>query len=411
MKALRNRRVVLGVTGGIAAYKSADLTRRLRDVGADVQVVMTAAAARLVGPLTFQALSGRGVGLDPYAPQSRGGMDHIDLARWADVVVVAPASANFMARLAHGMADDLLTTLCLATEAPLVLAPAMNRQMWLNRATQFNCRVLEERGVRVLGPVVGEQACGELGVGRMLETAEILEALCRIYPQGSLVGVGVVVSAGPTREPVDPVRFLSNCSSGKMGFAVAAAAAEAGADVTLVSGPVSLTTPPAVRRVDVVHAEEMAAAILGAAQDAQVYIGAAAVADYRPVRVAEQKIKKTAQRMTLQLERTPDILELVARLRPRPFLVGFAAETEELEEHAEQKLHTKSLDLLAANRVGGARGGFDSDENALRVLWVGGGRDLGMKGKRELARELVALIAERYHEERAAQDTGSADRS
>lgn len=393
MTATRPIHVLLGVTGGIAAYKSPDLVRRLRERGAEVQVVMTEAAKQFVTPLTFQAVSGREVRDSLWDAQAEAAMGHIELARWADVVLVAPATAEFLARLTHGRADDLLTTLCLATSAPVHVAPAMNRLMWSNPATTSNIATLRNRGVVVHGPGSGGQACGETGDGRMLEPAEIAAAVMSgLGGPRPLAGRKVVVTAGPTREPIDPVRFISNRSSGKMGFAVAQAASEAGAEVILVAGPVSLPTPPGVRRVDVETARQMHEAVHAALPGAQVYIGAAAVADYQPLAVATQKIKKHDDSMTLQMTRTPDILASVAALADRPFVVGFAAETEKVEEHARLKLERKRLDMIAANRVGEGIA-FDQDENALLLLWQGGREELATCGKLELARQLVARIA------------------
>jgi phosphopantothenoylcysteine decarboxylase/phosphopantothenate--cysteine ligase len=420
----RARRILLGVTGGIAAYKAAELVRRLRDRGAEVQVVMTAGAREFVTPLTFQALSGRPVRTELWDAAAEAAMGHIELARWADVVVVAPASADFLARLAGGRADDLLATLCLATTAPIAVAPAMNRVMWANAATQANVATLRARGVRVLGPGVGDQACGEVGEGRMLEAAEIAAALygpAFAVPAGdsepadpiapatraALAGRHVVITAGPTREALDPVRFISNRSSGKMGYAIAQAASEAGARVTLVSGPVNLATPPGVARVDVESAEQMHAAVHAAIGNADVYIGAAAVADYTPTCCAERKIKKSADSLDLHLTRAKDILASVAALERRPFTVGFAAETNDVEKHARDKLARKRLDLIAANEVG-AQKAFDRDDNALLVLWNGGRRELALKSKADLAREFVALVAERYAAARASAATGTA---
>jgi phosphopantothenoylcysteine decarboxylase / phosphopantothenate---cysteine ligase len=393
------RRILLGVTGGIAAYKAAELVRRLKERGAEVQVVMTDAARRFVTPLTFQALSGRPVRTTLWDEAAEAAMGHIELARWAELVLVAPASADFIARLAGGRADDLLTTLCLATAAPVWVAPAMNRLMWASPATQENAATLGARNVRLLGPASGEQACGESGPGRMLEADELARAVFAADLAGPLAGLKVVISAGPTREPLDPVRFISNRSSGKMGFAVAAAARDAGADVTLVSGPVSLATPDGVRRVDVETAEQMYAAVHAAIASADVYIGAAAVADYTPARCAKDKIKKTSDCFELSLQKAPDILASVAALERRPFTIGFAAETNDVEKNARDKLARKHLDLIAANEVGAERA-FDRDDNALLVLWPGGRRELALKSKSELAREFVALVAERYREAR-----------
>lgn len=394
---LTSKRILLGVTGGVAAYKAADLVRRLREAGAEVRVVMTRAATQFVTPLTFQALSGNPVHLDLLDPEAEAGMGHIQLARWADAVLVAPATADFMARLAHGLADDLLSTLCLATDAPLVLAPAMNRLMWANPATQGNRRVLESRGVHLFGPAEGGQACGETGPGRMLEPAELVERVAGLFAPGSLSGLTVLVTAGPTREAIDPVRFIGNRSSGKMGYAVAEAAAEAGAQVVLVSGPVALPAPPRVECVRVESAEEMYRAVMARAGASDIFIAAAAVADYRPRVQAGQKIKKDRQELELVLERTPDILAAVAALPQRPFVVGFAAETERLEEHANAKRIRKNLDLIAANQVGRPGSGFESDDNALQVYWEGGSEALPLMPKTRLARQLISIIAERYH--------------
>lgn len=385
----------MGVTGGIAAYKAPDLVRQLRAVGAEVRVVTTAAAEAFVTPLTLQTVSGHPVRSRLLSPEAEAGMDHIELARWADAVLVAPATADFMARLAAGFADDLLSTLCLATAAPIAVAPAMNRQMWQAEATRHNARVLVGRGVRLFGPAEGEQACGEVGPGRMQEPSELVEALAGLFEPGLLEGLRVVITAGPTREAVDPVRYLSNRSSGKMGFALARAAAEAGARVTLVAGPVGLPTPAGVERIDVESAQQMLEAVQ--ARPCEIFIGAAAVADYRPVRPAEQKIKKAQAELTLELERNPDILATVAAGAERPFTVGFAAETEDLEGYALGKLRAKRLDMIAANWVGpGAAGGFDSEDNALEVFWEQGRISLPLEGKLSLARALVELIGRRF---------------
>jgi phosphopantothenoylcysteine decarboxylase/phosphopantothenate--cysteine ligase len=395
MSTQASTRILLGVTGGIAAYKSAELVRRLRERGAEVQVVMTAGARQFVTPLTFQALSGRPVRTDLWDEAAEAAMGHIELARWADRVLIAPASADFLARLAHGLAGDLLTTLCLATDAPLSVAPAMNRLMWANAATQANVALLRSRGVAVLGPAEGDQACGETGPGRMLEPAELLDALA---PQGAaqrvLAGLKVMITAGPTRERIDPVRFITNRSSGKMGFAVAEAAREAGAEVVLVSGPVNVATPPGVRRVDVETAEQMMNAVNEHVADTDIFIAAAAVSDYRPVQCASEKIKKTSDSLTLALSRTTDILATVAARAPRPFVVGFAAETQNVERNALAKLEGKRLDMIAANQVGDNLA-FDCEDNALTVYWPGGKQDLGRAPKRQLAAALVSLIAER----------------
>ena len=401
-----NRRIVLGVAGGIAAYKAADLVRRLREHNFDVRVVMTASARKFVAPLTFQAVSSNPVHCDLLDEQAEAGMGHIELARWADLVLIAPATANVIARLAHGLADDLLTTLCLATTAPVVLAPAMNQQMWQASATRANVLALLDRGVSMLGPGEGDQACGEIGPGRMLEPDEIAARIAtRVaarFRGGVLDGVEILVTAGPTREALDPVRYLTNHSTGKMGYAVAAAAADAGARVSLVSGPTTLPVHPGIERIDVTSAEEMYAEVVARAARCDIFIAAAAVADYRPARVAEQKIKKGDGPRSVNLVRTPDIVAAVAAMDDGPFTVGFAAETESVRAHAQNKLERKGLDMIAANRVGLPDRGFASDRNALSVLWRDGARELDLAPKAELARSLVALVAERYRAEHPA---------
>lgn len=390
------RRVLLGVTGGIAAYKSPDLVRRLRERAIDVQVVMTQGALQFVTALTFQAVSGRPVRTDLWDEAAEGAMGHIELARWAHDVVIAPATADFIARLAQGRADDLLTTLCLATTARVTVVPAMNHQMWSHPATQANVQVLRDRGVRIVGPASGEQACGEVGEGRMVEVADIVEEVLAPQATGSLRGLKVVVTAGPTRERIDPVRFISNRSSGKMGYAVAAAARDAGAEVVLVSGPVQICVPRGVERVQVESAEEMLQAVQHHLQGAHIFIAAAAVSDYRCREVAREKIKKTSDNLTLDLTRAPDVLATVGRSATPPFLVGFAAETENVERNALIKLHNKNLDMIAANRVGDGLA-FDQDDNALTVYWHGGKQELALKSKCALAHQLVEVIAQRYH--------------
>jgi phosphopantothenoylcysteine decarboxylase/phosphopantothenate--cysteine ligase len=396
MPELDGKKILLGVTGGIAAYKSPDLVRRLRERGGGVAVVMTAGALRFVTPTTFQAVSGRPVRSDLWDEAAEAAMGHIELARWADAVVVAPASADFMARLAAGLANDLLTTLCLATDAPVVLAPAMNRLMWANAATVANVATLRGRGVELLGPGTGDQACGETGEGRMLEPVEIVESLTLRLAgnEGRLSGRRVVVTAGPTREPIDPVRYITNRSSGKMGYAVAAAARSAGADVTLVSGPVNLPTPAGITRIDVQTAAEMDTAVQSAVTGADVFIGAAAIADYAPATVAEHKIKKKDETMRIELTKVTDVLAAVAARADRPFVVGFAAETRDLEANALAKLEQKRLDMIAANLVGPGVG-FDCDHNTLRVFWPGGSEDLGQASKETLAARLIDIIADR----------------
>jgi len=392
-------RVLLGVTGGIAAYKSAELTRRLKERGADVQIVMTAGAREFVTPLTFQALSGRPVRTDLWDAAAEAAMGHIELARWPQRIVIAPATADFIARLAHGLADDLLSTLCLATDVPIVVVPAMNRLMWANAATQANVAALRQRGIVILGPAEGAQACGETGAGRMIEPSAIVDALFaatkKCCVNDALRGRKVVVTAGPTRERIDPVRFITNRSSGKMGYAVAEAARDAGANVVIVSGPVNVPTPQGIKRVDVETAEQMMNAVQAELADTDVFIAAAAVSDYRMREVAAHKIKKTSDELSLQLSRTPDILATVAAGSPRPFVVGFAAETQNVERNALAKLEGKKLDMIAANQVGEGLA-FDCDDNALTVYWADGKRELARAPKCELACALVDVIAERY---------------
>jgi phosphopantothenoylcysteine decarboxylase/phosphopantothenate--cysteine ligase len=389
------KRILLGVSGGIAAYKSPDLVRRLIERGAEVQVVMTTSAQKFVSAMSFQAVSGRPARSDLWDSAAEAAMGHIELARWAEMVLVAPASADFLARLAAGRADDLLATLCLATEAPIVVAPSMNRIMWANPATQANIQILQARGVRVLGPDSGSQACGEVGPGRMWEPVKLAEAVLAPPPNvGLLAGMNVLITAGPTRERLDPVRYLTNRSSGKMGFAMAAAAREAGAHVTLVAGPVNLATPQGVTRLDVESAREMHAAVHRHVAKADVFIAAAAVADYQPTVISKHKIKKQGNAVQLDLEPTKDIIVSVAELSRRPFVVGFAAETSDVEAHALGKLKRKKLDMIAANQVGDGLA-FDCEDNALTVLWPGGKAEIPKGPKLAVARELVALIAKR----------------
>jgi phosphopantothenoylcysteine decarboxylase/phosphopantothenate--cysteine ligase len=403
-------RILLGVTGGIAAYKSPDLVRRLMERGAEVQVVMTANAQRFVTSVSFQAVSGRPARSDLWDSTAEAAMGHIELARWAQIVLIAPASADFIARLAGGRADDLLATLCLATEAPIVLAPAMNRIMWANKATQANVETLVSRGVRLLGPGSGSQACGEIGTGRMWEPLQLAESLLEPpVNAGLLAGLNVLITAGPTRERLDPVRYLTNRSSGKMGFAVAAAAREAGAHVTLVTGPVNLPTPAGVTRIDIESARDMYAAVHRHVSEADVFIAAAAVADFQPATVAKQKIKKQGEMVKLELELAPDIIKSVAEMAKRPFVVGFAAETNDVEENARSKLKRKKLDMIAANRVGDGLA-FDCEENALTVLWPGGKIEVSRAPKIDVARELIALIAKRLPPSDGAPRRGSRKR-
>jgi len=385
-------RVVLGVTGGIAAFKAAELARLFVKAGVAVDVAMTEAATRFVTPMTFQALTGRAVATDLWHSGASNAMDHIELTRGADLIVVAPASADFLAKLAHGRADDLLSTLCLARECPLAVAPAMNVQMWFNPATQRNVAQLRADGVAILGPGSGEQACGEVGDGRMLEAQAIYDAALAVRVPKVLAGKRVLVTAGPTFEAIDPVRGITNTSSGKMGFAIARAAADAGAQVTLVAGPTPLATPAGVERVDVVSAAEMADAVLPRAAKCDVFVAVAAVADYRPTKPHARKIKKKDEAMTLALEPTVDILATVAAKRSAPFCVGFAAESHDVVRFGEEKRRRKKLAMLVANRAQDALG---ADDNEVTILDADGAHALPRMDKLALARRLVAEIAAR----------------
>ncbi|MCH8220944.1 MAG: bifunctional phosphopantothenoylcysteine decarboxylase/phosphopantothenate--cysteine ligase CoaBC [Proteobacteria bacterium] len=385
------RKILLGVSGGIAAYKSPDLVRRLRERGAEVRVVMTEGAQRFITPLTLQAVSGWPVRTDLWDEHAESAMGHIELARWADLILIAPATANLIARLASGSADDLLGTLCLASQAPLFLAPAMNQQMWANPATQANCAQLRERGITLLGPDEGDQACGEVGPGRMLEPLDIA---MRLTGGRALAGRKIVVTAGPTREALDPVRFISNRSSGRMGFAMAQAAAEAGATVILISGPVYLTAAPGIDRVDVESAEQMHEAVSEALPGADVFIAAAAVSDYQPASFQSKKIKKDGADMSIALKAAPDILAGVAASKNRPFCVGFAAETDDVEANALAKMKNKNLDMIFANQVGPGLG-FEVPVNSLTAYWPEGKKHFATEDKLILARKLVELIANR----------------
>lgn len=395
MTELKGQHIVLGVTGGIAAYKSPDLARRLREQGAEVTVIMTASAEKLVSPTVFQAVSGEPVRGDLWDEKAESAMGHIELARWADLILIAPATANLMAQLAAGSAENLLTTVCLATDAPVVLAPAMNQAMWRNPSTQANRKKLESRHVRLIGPEEGEQACGDEGPGRMTEPVDIVARLGMGKVAGILRGLQVMVTAGPTREAIDPVRFVSNRSSGKMGFAVSRAAADAGALVTLIAGPVSLTTPKGVARVDVESATDMYETAMDRISETDIYVGAAAISDYCPAQTVAKKIKKTADTFTLKMIKSPDLLATLAALDHGPFTVGFAAETDKLEEHALTKLEGKRLDMIVANLVGNELG-FDRDDNSAIIMWPGGSQAVPNMAKTELARQLVAMIASRY---------------
>ncbi|MGD8842033.1 MAG: bifunctional phosphopantothenoylcysteine decarboxylase/phosphopantothenate--cysteine ligase CoaBC [Gammaproteobacteria bacterium] len=404
MNFLSGKHIVVGVCGGIAAYKAAELVRLLCGAGAQVRVVMTAAATGFIGARTFQALSGETVRTD--WSDDLSGMDHIDLARWADRILVAPATADLLARLAQGRANDLLAAICLASEAPVLVAPAMNQAMWRHPATRANVALLCERGVQLCGPAEGEQACGDVGPGRMLQPADLVQAVSASFAQGLLAGRKVIVTAGPTREPIDPVRYLSNRSSGKMGYAVAAAAREAGADVTLISGPVSLAAPPGVMLVGVESARDMLDAVLERIGDCDIFISAAAVADYRPAQATAHKIKRQASDWALPLQPAPDVLATVAALDPAPFCVGFAAETEQLQHNASRKRISKGIAMIAANEVGPGLG-FDSDDNALLLVWEGGQRQLPKDTKYRLAVRLIEQVARCYRTSPQCRDTES----
>ncbi|NIB39548.1 bifunctional phosphopantothenoylcysteine decarboxylase/phosphopantothenate--cysteine ligase CoaBC [Pseudomaricurvus alkylphenolicus] len=395
MSSLTNKQILLGVTGGIAAYKSAELIRRLQDQGASVRVIMTPAAQEFITPLTLQALSGNPVHTTLLDPEAEAGMGHIELARWADLLLVAPASADFIARLVQGQGDDLLTTACLATPAPLCLAPAMNQGMWSNLATQDNLKCLAERGIRCFGPAEGSQACGDVGPGRMLEPDQLVELAAAQFESGILAGRSVVITAGPTREAIDPVRYISNHSSGKMGYALAEAARDAGARVTLISGPTRLPEPERCRFVAVDSAEQMYQASLDALSDCDMFIASAAVADYRPANAAEQKIKKTGQdTMVLELVKNPDIVTAVAASDNRPFTVGFAAETQDVTSYARDKLVRKKLDVVIANDVSRGDIGFNSDDNEVTIVWPENEESLSPRSKTQLARDLIVRLAQ-----------------
>ncbi len=407
MPATTPPKLLLGVTGGIAAYKAAELARLFVKAGWQVQVVMTAHAAEFITPLSFQALTGRETRGALFDPQHEAAMGHIELARWPDVIVIAPASANTLAKLAHGLADDLLSTLCLATDKPLFVAPAMNRLMWAHAATQANLALLRQRGVTALGPGSGAQACGETGEGRMMEPEDILKAVAAAQAgsvaasaaapdsAAALHGLHAVVTAGPTREPLDPVRFITSRSSGKQGYAVAEALVARGARVTLISGPTQLATPAGLTRIDIESAEQMLGMSLAAAAEAQLFIGAAAIADYRATQIAPEKIKKSGESMTLLLSKNPDILARVREAFPKLFMVEFTAETDQLAENARALLARKKLDLVAANSIHGGQG-FGQDENALSLFWNGGEADIASAAKAETARALVEHIVSLY---------------
>ncbi len=395
MQSLAKKKILLGISGGIAAYKCAELTRRLTERDAEVRVVMTKAAKEFITPLTMQAVSGHPVSDSLLDPAAEASMGHIELGKWADIVLLAPATANLIAQVASGMASDLLSTIILATNAPVVVAPAMNQQMYANIATQENIATLKRRGIQVWGPASGEQACGDVGYGRMLEPMQLVERCEALFAPKRLKGKSVLITAGPTREAIDPVRFISNHSSGKMGYALAEAAAQLGAEVTLISGPVALSTPSGVKKIPVDCAVEMHNAAMEHAASSDIFIACAAVADYRPNRIAPQKIKKTdtSEEMCITMVKNPDIVASVAKLeKNRPFTVGFAAETQEVEKYARGKLEKKNLDLICANDVSIEGQGFNSNHNALHLYWKNGDKALPLNSKYHLALEIMETI-------------------
>ena len=395
---LCNKRILLGITGGIAAYKTAELVRELRKAKAEVRVVMTSAAQEFITPLTLQALSGNPVHHSMLDPEAEAGMGHIELARWADIILVAPATADFIARLTQGMGNDLLTTLCLASDAPLAICPAMNQAMWRDDMTQANIqRLIDVKGKKFhsFGPVDGEQACGDIGPGRMLEPSLIAEYCAQLFTSQSLSGLDVVITAGPTQEAIDPVRFISNHSSGKMGYALAEAAREAGARVTIISGPVRLDTPEKVSVTQVKSANDMLTACLEQS-DCDIFIAAAAVADYRPLQIAQQNIKKSGEQMQMALIKNPDIVATIAQLEDKPFVIGFAAETQDVATYARGKLTKKNLDMIIANDVSNTDIGFNSDNNAVTVFWGENQQDFPRMAKSALAHELIELVAHQF---------------
>ena len=394
---LHGKHILLGITGSIAAYKSAFLVRQLRQAGAEVRVLMTASACQFITPLTLQGLSAHPVETELFAPADNDGMRHIELARWADLLLIAPASANLIGKMTHGVSDDVISTVYLAHSALTAIVPAMNRSMWEHPATAANIKTLTDRNVLIWGPATGEQACGDEGAGRMLEPQDIIHRVSALFGEHQLAGCKTVITAGPTCENIDAVRYLSNFSSGKMGFALAQAACELGADTTLISGPVTLATPRSVKRIDVVTAEQMRVEVHKQISNCQLFIACAAVADYRPTAPESGKIKKLQTKLHLELTRTVDILDEVSQLPKRPFIVGFAAETDAVLMHAKQKLLSKNIDMIVANQVGpNTPYGFNSDSNAVTVLWHGGNQSLGPESKTTLGKKLLNLIADRY---------------
>ncbi len=396
MQILQGKRIVLGISGGIAAYKIPELVRRLKDQGANVRVVMTEGAKAFITPLTLQAVSGNSVADSLLDTQAELAMGHIELAKWADLIIIAPATADIIARITAGMANDLLTTLCLATNAPIAIAPAMNQQMWHAIATQANVATLNERGYPFWGPGSGEQACGDIGLGRMLEVSELVNLTSDFFADKHLQGQHWVITAGPTREAIDPVRYISNHSSGKMGYAIAHAALQAGAKVTLISGPVAISPPIGCQLISVISAEEMHNQALNYAKKCTTFVACAAVADYRVANIAEQKIKKTNDAMQLELVKNHDIVADVASLTDKPFIVGFAAETQNVEQYARGKLMRKNLDLIAANDVSKSGQGFNSDNNALTLFSAMDKTEIPLANKQIVAKKLVLLINQYY---------------
>ena len=402
---LQHKKILVGVTGGIAAYKSADLIRRLRAAGAVVRVAMTPAATAFITPLTLQALSGHRVCHELLCTEAEAAMGHIELARWADFIVIAPASADFIARLTYGLADDLLTALCLATTAPIAVAPAMNRHMWLNAATQDNVQRLRQRDIKIFGPAEGAQACGEIGPGRMLEPENLVTHLAQQFASGALVRQKITITAGPTHGAIEPIRYLTTGSSVKMGFALAQAAQAAGATVTLISGPTALTAPAGIQHMTVISAQDMYEAVMSSISGCDIFIGAAAVADYHMESVARQKIKKTAGTMTLCLKRTPDIIKSVAALENKPFVIGFAAETDNLMAYAKSKLNEKNLDMIVANEIAAGQG-FASDRNAVIVIHRDGQCiEIPLAAKSHIAAEIIKIVSGYMLRKKHSSDT------